>query len=162
MSDSHAGHSTSVEDVLAPVRKTVDVECPRERAFRIFTAEVGSWWPLATYSVGKEKAVSCAFEPHAGGQLYEVDEEGKRSVWAEVLTWDPPKRIELNWHPMHGADQAQNLQILFHEQGATTRVELIHSRWEALGEEAAKIRGNYDGGWNAVLNESFAQACRRP
>ena len=36
---------------LEPVRKKVVVPASPEVAFRRFTAEIGSWWPLGSYSI---------------------------------------------------------------------------------------------------------------
>jgi hypothetical protein len=35
------------------VRKFVSVQAPREVAWRVFTEQMGTWWPLATYKIGK-------------------------------------------------------------------------------------------------------------
>ena len=39
---------------ITPVRKSLRVECTPERAFEVFTAEVGTWWPTRTHSIHKE------------------------------------------------------------------------------------------------------------
>ncbi len=33
-----------------PVRKSITVKTPPERAFRVFTREIDSWWPARTTS----------------------------------------------------------------------------------------------------------------
>ena len=53
------------------IRKSVEVDAPVETAFRVFTEQAGSWWPLATKSVGQDEAVDLVFEPRAGGRVYE-------------------------------------------------------------------------------------------
>ena len=62
-------------------------------AFRMFTEELSSWWPLATHSVCQDKAVRCAFEGRVGGEVYEEDTQGRRHVWGTVTVWDPPHRL---------------------------------------------------------------------
>ena len=37
------------------VEKSVTVSVPVERAFEVFTAEIGTWWPLHTHSIGGDK-----------------------------------------------------------------------------------------------------------
>jgi hypothetical protein len=37
------------------IRKSVQVACSVEDAFRLFTEEIGTWWPLATKSSGWRK-----------------------------------------------------------------------------------------------------------
>ena len=36
--------------VIEVVRKTVTVDCAVEEAFRIFTTDAMSWWPVASHS----------------------------------------------------------------------------------------------------------------
>ena len=39
---------------ITPVRKSLRVDCTPERAFEVFTAEGGRWWPTNTHSIHKE------------------------------------------------------------------------------------------------------------
>jgi hypothetical protein len=45
------------------IRKSLDVGVPVETAFRVFTEEIGSWWPLASKSVALEDAADLVVEP---------------------------------------------------------------------------------------------------
>ena len=45
---------------IAAVRKSVTVPATPDRAFALFTAGFGDWWPLATHSVGTDKAAAVA------------------------------------------------------------------------------------------------------
>jgi hypothetical protein len=38
-------------------------------------------------------------------------------------------------------------------EGDGTRVELVHSGWEAYGDDAAASRASYDTGWDIVLGK---------
>ena len=38
------------------VEKSVTVSVPVERAFEVFTAEIGTWWPLRTHAVDTERS----------------------------------------------------------------------------------------------------------
>jgi hypothetical protein len=49
------------------VRKVVSVQAPPEVAWRVFTEQMGRWWPLAVYKIGKAKAVDVIIEPRVGG-----------------------------------------------------------------------------------------------
>ena len=35
----------STQSTAAPVRTSIAVEAPRQRAFEVFTQEMASWWP---------------------------------------------------------------------------------------------------------------------
>ena len=55
-----------------PLRKTITFRWEPGRAFRRFTEETSSWWPLASHSVGQEKAEAVVFEGHVGGRILEL------------------------------------------------------------------------------------------
>ena len=90
-------------------------------------------------------------EPRLDGRVYERQFDGTECEWGRLTAWDPPNRVALTWHPGHGPDQAMLVDVTFRADGNATLVELTHSGWEILGDEAARIRSDYDGGWTHVL-----------
>jgi hypothetical protein len=62
-------------------------------AWRVFTGQMGSWWPLAHYKIGKTNAVDAIIEPGVGDRWLERGEDGSTSNWVSVLAWDPPWRL---------------------------------------------------------------------
>lgn len=138
--------------VIEVVRKSVIVDCAVEEAFRVFTAHATSWWPVETHSI--HQAVSeIVFEPHEGGELYEVSQSGEKGHWATVLAWEPPRRLVLAWNILQREAEPTEVEIRFLPAGDGTRVELEHRGWERLAENGAEKRGNYDSGWDTVLAE---------
>ena len=135
---------------IAPVRKTLSVNCSPERAFEVFTAEVGSWWPTKTHSIHKDGVTGVILEQHEGGELYELA-EGRREHWARVTAWEPPMRLVLAWHVDPDRAGPTEVEVTFTPEGAGTRVVLEHRNWEAAGEGAETMRDNYEGGWDVVL-----------
>lgn len=142
---------TSSAARVEPVRKSITVRWDPAAAFRRFTEEIADWWPLKTHSVGEERAESVVFEARRGGQLYEIIQGGERSVWGTVTECDPPYRIVFTWHPGRDPDGAQLVELRFSAAEGGTRVDLVHSGWEALGDEGQKMRDGYDTGWDRVL-----------
>lgn len=140
------------------LRKTVEVAAPPERAFRLFTEGIAEWWPLATHSVGAERAEAVIFEPGAGGRILERTLDGEEHVWGTVTVWEPPGRVAFTWHPGRGPDTEQDVEVRFEPSGSGARVELVHTGWERLGDRAAAVYENYDGGWDFVVGERFAAA----
>jgi uncharacterized protein YndB with AHSA1/START domain len=140
--------------MIEPVRKTVHVEVPLEDAFRVFTAHVADWWPLATHSGYEEDAATVAF---TGGRLVETSRAGEENVWGEVTTWDPPRALAFTWNPNLEKDGHTEVEVRFNANGGGTRVELEHRAWEALGARARTTRESYETGWGGVL-ERFAGA----
>jgi uncharacterized protein YndB with AHSA1/START domain len=147
-----------IEPFLQPLRKSVTVARPPAEAFEIFTARMARWWPLAPYSMSQERAASCAIEPRPGGEVYEVRDDGVRCTWGRVLSWEPPRRFVLSWHPGREPETAQEVEVRFVAVPTGTRVELEHRGWQALGEAAAATRERYAGGWEHV-GEAFVNAC---
>jgi len=135
---------------IAPVRKTLSVNCSPERAFEVFTAEVGSWWPTKTHSIHKDGVTGVILEQHEGGEMYELA-EGRREHWARVTAWEPPMRLVLAWHVDPDRAGPTEVEVTFTPEGAGTRVVLEHRNWEAAGEGAETMRDNYEGGWDVVL-----------
>lgn len=136
---------------IEPVRKQLKVGLAVERAFELFTAGIGTWWPLATHSVGHEQAETCYFEGWVGGRIVEVLEDGSQSEWGKVLTWEPFHRIVFQWYPGREPDTAQEVTVTFSEIPGGTLVELVHVGWETLGQAGLVQRNGYDTGWDYVL-----------
>ena len=145
------------ETTIAPIMRTVTVNRSVEEAFRIFTREMGSWWPLETHSMatdtygGTVRAESVVFEEREGGRVYEVMSDGTEGSWGTVLAWDPPHRFAMTWKPNANANPPTELEVRFAREGGGTRVELEHRGWERLGEIAAEAREGYASGWPGVL-----------
>src|SRR5262245_42847547 len=88
-----AGEVMSEVEVIEAVRKEVVVPGPVERAFRIFTEGLGTWWPLLTHSVGAESAESVTMDCRQGGRIVELVADGTEHVWGTITQWDPPERV---------------------------------------------------------------------
>jgi len=141
-------------DPLDPVVATVTVACDAATAFTVFTAGMGTWWPLAEFSLGAERIVSVEFEERAGGVVVEVWDDGTRRRWADVLEWDPPRSLSLAWNP-GGFETGQaptRVDVTFTEVAEDeTRVRLVHIGWEVRADEAVETRSSYAEGWPVVL-----------
>jgi uncharacterized protein YndB with AHSA1/START domain len=133
------------------VEKSVTVKVPVERAFEVFTDEIGSWWPLRTHAVDTERSETVIMESHVGGRLYERTPSGEEHVWGTVVAWEPPSRIVYSWHPGRGEETAQEVEVTFAAEGDSTRVEVRHTGWEKLGEDMEEVVASYDEGWDAVI-----------
>ncbi|MDQ3894406.1 MAG: SRPBCC family protein [Actinomycetota bacterium] len=146
--------TTGIE--IEPVRKTIAVQAPVEKAFAVFTDGIATWWPLQKHSVGADRGgeapESAVFEGRVGGRVFERSSDGSESDWGEVLVWEPPRRIVYTWHPGHADPSiATEVEVRFRPDGGGTRVEIEHRGWERLGEPGARTRESYDSGWDTVL-----------
>ena len=142
---------SEVASSLAPVRKTVTVPLDPSRAFELFTARFGEWWPLATHSVWLEDAALVRFPCEAGGVITETMRDGSTCAWGTVTSWDPPAAVCFTWHPGQQESWAGDIEVHFTPDGAgRTVVTLTHSGWERRAD-GARARLGYDSGWEPVL-----------
>jgi uncharacterized protein YndB with AHSA1/START domain len=147
----------NTETSVPPVIRTVTISRPVEEAFRIFTEETGSWWPLDTHSRAVSggsvavKAETVVIEGRVGGRIYEVMSDGSEAGWGEVILWEPPTRVAFSWNPSSRDRPPTEVEVTFTSQEGTTRVELEHRGWERLGEVAQEVREEYEQGWPRVL-----------
>jgi uncharacterized protein YndB with AHSA1/START domain len=143
---------------IQPVVVAIDVRRGIEEAFRVFTAEIGAWWPVAAHAVEPDKVETVVLEGRAGGRLYERWHDGGEVDWGRVLAWEPPARLVLSWSPTLERRAPTEVEVRFLAvEPDHTRVELEHRGWEGLGELAAQARSSYEGGWPGVL-DAFAGA----
>jgi uncharacterized protein YndB with AHSA1/START domain len=134
------------------ISKSVVVNRPVEDAFRVFTEQIGSWWPFAkTHSITEEDVETVILEGREGGRFYERTKSGEEHLWGTVLVWEPPRRIVYSWHPGRGEDTAQEVEVTFTPTGNGARLELVHTGWEKLGDRMQSVVAEYNTGWDKVL-----------
>lgn len=128
------------------VVKTVTVAASQQRAFEVYTAGFGTWWPKE-HHIGKADMATCTFEPKVGGRWYETGVDGSECDWGRVLVWEPYDRIVHTWQLQgdwaYDPDpaKASEVEIRFVPVGPdTTRVELEHTHFERHGDGADSVR----------------------
>lgn len=147
--------TTSSDDLL--VKKSITVSATPERAFKVFTEQMSTWWPLATHKIGKTDATSAIIEPKVGGSWYERGVDGSECEWGKVLAWDPPRRLVLSWDIsadwQYDANLQTEVEVRFTQEGSVTRVDLEHRKLRAYGDRALEMKGIFDseGGWTGLL-----------
>jgi uncharacterized protein YndB with AHSA1/START domain len=161
---SKAPTTGSAKDAAKRVRKTVTVNVPQTHAFRVFTGQLGRWWPLATHKLGKQPAETAVIEPKVGGRWFERSVDGSECNWGRVRVWDPPARLVLtweissDWRPDETIQTEVEVQFLADGPERTT-VHLEHRKLEDYGNQAETMRSIFDseGGWSSIL-QRFADA----
>ena len=150
---------------IAPVRRSVLVQAPPERAFSLFTDGFASWWPFS-HSLLRGDYAAAIIEPAVGGRWYERGRSGAECVWGRVLAWEPPRRVLLSWQLDEEWDvdpdpaRASEVEITFAAEGGGTRVVLEHRGFERRaggGRIAQEVAGA--GGWGGLL-ETYAEAAQ--
>ncbi len=150
--------------MIEPIHRTITVGRSPDDAFRLFTAQMGSWWPLETHGradgFDEVKTERLVFEERVGGRIYEVLSNGVEADWGVVTAWEPPSRVVIDWNPSPEDRPYTEVEVTFTPaDDGRTRVDLFHRHWERLGEEAGKtFRANYGPGWTYVFDERFGAA----
>lgn len=154
----------TMQETPTTVHESIVVEAPVERAFKVFTEEMGSWWPPDHHVLEGELA-EMVFEPRAGGHIYDRSVDGGECRWSRVLVYEPPNRvvfswdIATNWQIEGDPARTSEVEVRFIPEGSDrTRVELEHRGLERHGDGWQKMRDavGSPGGWLRGL-ESFAQ-----
>lgn len=141
---------------IAPVRKTLVVNASQVHAFDVFTSRLDTWWPKG-HGIGATPVKQSFIEPRVGGRWYTTHEDGSETVVGHMRIWEPPHRILFSWEVSadwkSDSSVASEVEVRFVAEGPrTTRVELEHRNFEALGREGGeKMRGGVDGGWPGLL-----------
>jgi uncharacterized protein YndB with AHSA1/START domain len=146
-----------------PVRSTVVVDAPIDRAFTVFTEDIGSWWPPEHHIIEAELA-EMVFEPRPGGHVFDRGVDGSECRWARVLAYEPPRRvvfswdISAQWQIETDLSKTSEIEVRFiAETPQQTRVELEHRNIHRHGDGWEQIHGAVGSpdGWNAGL-QAFA------
>jgi uncharacterized protein YndB with AHSA1/START domain len=149
--------NTHVE--VTRVKQSIVVEAPIARAFKVFTAEFGSFKPPEHNMLGVEIAET-VFEPRVGGHIYDRGTDGSECRWARVLAYEPPHRVLLSWDISPrwqietDPEKTSEWEVRFTaETPNRTRVELEHRKLERHGAGWEGVRDGVAGdqGWPLYL-----------
>ena len=142
---------------MEPIELSFDVDCSPGHAFSLWAERTSLWWPPGHSVSGAPEFV--AFDPFAGGRIYEVAPGGEEHEWGEVLAWEPPRLLRYTWHLRFDRADATDVEVRFEPVGEATRVTIVHSGWERLGARAAERRERNERGWAGLLPH-FVAACQ--
>ncbi|WP_434054164.1 MAG: SRPBCC domain-containing protein [Roseibium sp.] len=145
---------------LDPVKVVTKINRSPSETFDAFMSKVSQWWPLDTHSVspylGEPAPESVVVERHEGGKIYEISAKGEHRMWGTLLDYQEGKRVSFSWHPGLPETEATTVSVEFElADDGKTIVTLVHSGWEARGDKAADIRGNYLTGWTDIIQARF-------
>ena len=148
-----------------PVRCSIGVGVPPERAFEIFVGRLGRWWPIP-YTYSEDQFETAAIEPRDGGHWFETRLDGSREDWGEVRRFEPGKRLVLSFNV--GADRKpepperhSKVEITFVPASGGSRVEVEYRDFAKHGEGAETLREGLERqGWPVIL-ASYAREVRQ-
>ena len=146
------------------VRTSVEVGVPIDRAFQLFTADIGAWWDEDKHILQAPLA-EMVFEPFVGGHIIDRGTDGSECRWARVLAYDPPDRvcfswdINLQWQIETDPERCSEVEIRFVAiTPDRTSVTLTHHHLDRHGPGWTGMRDAVAGGWSL---DGFAAFTRR-
>ncbi|MUL65134.1 ATPase [Mycobacterium sp. CBMA 234] len=140
---------------VEPIRKSVVVNAPIDRAFAIFVDRFDAIKPRE-HNLLSAPITQTVFEPHVGGHIYDVGADGSRCEWARVLVYEPPNRVVFSWdigptwQIESDPSRTSEVEVRFTPEGAdATRVELEHRHLERHGDGWPSVADGVggDAGW---------------
>lgn len=147
------------------VETEVTVAVSLARAFEVFTAEFGAWWPRQ-HHIGSADMADGTIEPWVGGRWFERGVDGSACDWGLVLAWDPPHHVAVSWHLdgdfayVPDPDRSSRVDVRFTEVDGGTRVVLTHSGldrhgpgWEGLSTGVGSANG-----WPGIIRTYASRA----
>jgi len=118
-----------------------------ERAFDVFTREIGLWWQHNDlFQLTRRGTGTLALEPGEGGRLTETLADGSVFEIGRVQVWQPPQRLVLTWRQESFApDQRTAVQVSFDPVGTPpdieTRVTVQHFGWDQIPSTSVAKHG---------------------
>ena len=148
----------------AVVRKQLVVEASQERAFLVITENFGDFKPRE-HNIMRSPVARTVFEPHVGGHIVDVAEDGSECRWARVLVYEPHERVVFSWdigpdwQIVADPENASEVEVRFVAEGPDrTRVELEHRNIDRHGPGWPSVRDcvGHEAGWLLYLDRYAA------
>ena len=140
----------TIDPRLVAVHESVQVDCPVEEAFELFTTRMGEWWPLDKASYGGDRAKDIFLEQRVGGRFFERFVDGDELQVGTVISCDPPRLIVFTWNTADWEDQTE-VEVTFTPFEEGTRVTVEHRGFERLGSLGPDVAAKFRGGWPGVM-----------
>jgi hypothetical protein len=121
----------------------VSVAATPERAFAVFTEQIGRWWRHnGLFQFTDSRTGTLAFEPGPTGRLVETYADGTEFEVGRIRTWAPPAELVLSWREASFDDnQETELHVRFEAVGDRTRVTVEHLGWDTIPQDHASRHG---------------------
>lgn len=118
------------------------VKASPERAFEVFTGEIGLWWrPNAMFQFTPRSPGVLSFESGPDGRFIETLANGKVFEIGRIRAWEPPEaggpgRLVFGWRQAtFRPGQDTEVEVRFEPVGDQTRVTVEHRGWESVPQD---------------------------
>ncbi|MGV9714069.1 SRPBCC family protein [Gordonia sp. NPDC003424] len=143
---------TVIDDTT--IRVSTEVGIPIERAFGVFTADIGTWWD-PDHHILSAPLDRMVFEPFVGGNIIDVGVDGSECRWSRVLIYEPPQRvcfswdINTQWQLETDPEKTSEIEVCFRALSSDrTEVVLTHRNLDRHGEGWESMRDAVGRGWD--------------
>lgn len=127
----------------ASVVVALRVKANPDRAFQVFTDEIGLWWrPNPLFAFTPRSPGVLAFEGGEGGRVIETLPNGKVFEIGRIRVWAPGRRLVFGWRCASfppGLDT--EVEVRFEAVGDETRVSVEHRGWQQVPQEHVARHG---------------------
>ncbi len=138
---------------MDPIVVEFEVTCSPEHAFKMWTERAAMWWPRS-HSMSQDTAMDVLFEPRVGGRIFERASDGTEFEWGEIAVWEPPNRVDYQWHLFFDRSEATDIQVTFAPTDTGTVVQLRQTGFERLPSDVGMTRRNRtEGAWAEVTRQ---------
>jgi len=127
--------------------RTIELACPPEHAFDVFTDMIDLWWPRG-HRKHREGRLRLAAIP--GGALVDRAPDGTEWTMGQVTGVERPHRLDLHWYPGSAA-AATSVEIRFADREGGTTVTVTHRPLLETTSIWPQRVALFTSGWEAVL-----------
>ncbi len=139
----------------SPLTHELSLTCSPERAFEVFTSQMGTWWD-PQYTGNPDTFTTVTIDPRMRGQITERHSDGSEHDWGEVIAWDPPTRVAFSFTLGQDRTFPTVVRATFVPSDAGTQLSFEHDGWT---KHNVADRDKFDG-WPGLLDR-FAQAAQK-
>jgi uncharacterized protein YndB with AHSA1/START domain len=131
--------SAAGSSVLVALR----VKASAERAFDLFTREIGAWWrPDPLFPITRAGDGVLAFEGGEHGKLVSRQADGTLFEIGRVTEWRRGERLAFDWRQeTFTSGETTRVEVTFAAVGDETRVTVRHFGWAEIPREHAARHG---------------------
>ena len=130
------------------ITKSVVLACGVARAFELFTAHAGEWWPKQRRHTPDAQS---EIRMLASGRFWERARDGTEVELGRVRHWEAPHRLVLDFYPGTDAQHPTEVVVTFAAQGEVTLVTVEHRPTEASEALWRTRASRFIASWELLL-----------
>ena len=117
-------------------------------AFELFTQKIGEWWPPERRHTQDPSSEIFLLET---GRFYERARDGREVELGHVRSWEPRRRILLDFYIATGREKPTEVEIIFALEERGTRVTVTHRPKPESEDLWAERAPRYAQSWDLML-----------